>query len=192
MNIALPILLLVFGGLSFWILTESKVKWYIKTSCISVFCIFTVIFWTSIHTFLGWPASQKEMPEKALLHWVIVKEPNKATEFDGKIYVLLESSEIPDYNFLARFFGYSKDRIEPRLYSLEYNRQLHEKLAKGVMKKLRQGQPVMGKFEKKEGQKLGKAGEKGQPKKKGQGSESQKQEWQFHELLPSEIHRKPE
>ena len=68
MNIALPILLLVFGGLSFWILTESKVKWYIKTSCISVFCIFTVIFWTSIHTFLGWPASQKEMPEKALLH----------------------------------------------------------------------------------------------------------------------------
>ena len=32
MNIALPILLLVFGGLSFWILTESKVKWYVKTS----------------------------------------------------------------------------------------------------------------------------------------------------------------
>ena len=29
-------------------------------------------------------------------------------------------------------------------------------------------------------------------KSKGDGSESQEQEWHFHELLPSEIHRKPE
>ena len=91
MNIALPILLLVFGGLSFWILTESTVKWYIKTACISIFCLFTVIFWSTIHSFLGWPANEQDMPEKILIHWVIIKEPNKLTEFDGAIYILLES-----------------------------------------------------------------------------------------------------
>ena len=90
MNIALPILLLVFGGLSFWILTESNVKWYIKTACIATFCAFTIIFWTTIDTFLGWPANQDDMPEKILIHWVIVKEPNKIDGFEGSIFILLE------------------------------------------------------------------------------------------------------
>ena len=77
MNIALPILLLVFGALTLWILNESALKWYIKTACISVFCAFTIIFWTTIHTFLGWPANEEDMPNKIMIHWVIVKEPNK-------------------------------------------------------------------------------------------------------------------
>ena len=89
MNIALPILLLVFGALSFWILAESSVKWYIKTACISVFCLFTVVFWTTIHTFLGWPANEDDMPEKILVHWILIKEPNKVREFNGAIFIML-------------------------------------------------------------------------------------------------------
>ena len=46
MNIALPVLLLVFGGLTFWVLNESSLKWYFKTACISVFCIFTIVFFS--------------------------------------------------------------------------------------------------------------------------------------------------
>ena len=118
MNIALPILLLAFGGLTFWVLNESALKWYIKTACISVFCIFTIIFWTSIHTFLGWPALESDVPEKVLIHWVIIKEPNKYTKYDGRIFVLLESVGEPKSNFLARFFGYRKERVEPRLHGI--------------------------------------------------------------------------
>ena len=191
MNIALPILLLAFGGLTFWVLNESLLKWYIKTACISVFCIFTIIFWTSIHTFLGWPALEGNVPEKVLIHWVIIKEPNKYTKYDGRIYVLLESVGEPKSNFLARFFGYRKERVEPRLHGLKYNRALHENLKKGVMPKLKRGQPVMGELTKEGERGLGKKGN-GKPAKKGGGSESQEQEWHFHELLPSEIHRKPE
>jgi hypothetical protein len=184
MNIALPILLLVFGGLSFWVLNESSLKWYVKTACISVFCIFTIIFWTSIHTFLGWPALESKMPEKVLIHWVIIKEPNKLTKSNGRIYVLLESVSEPDSNLLARFFGYRKEKIEPRLYGLKYSRGLHEKLEKGTMGKLKDGQPVMGRFTRQ--------GEKRVEGKKGGGSESQEQDWVFHELPPSEIHSKPD
>jgi hypothetical protein len=96
MNIALPILLLVFGALSFWVLNESSLKWYFKTACISVFCIFTIIFWSSIHSFLGWPALEGDMPKKVLIHWVIIKEPNKFTKYDGRIYVLLDSGSLAD------------------------------------------------------------------------------------------------
>ena len=191
MNIALPILLLVFGGLTFWVLNESSLKWYFKTACISAFCVFTIIFWSSIHSFLGWPASEDDMPERIVIHWVIIKEPNKLVEFGGRIYILSESVEDSNSNFLTRFFGYSKERVEPRLYGLKYNRGLHERLQSGVMPRLRRGQPVAGRFLKEKPKKnaLGKGIGKS---KGGDGSESQEQEWHFHELLPSEIHRKPE
>ena len=190
MNIALPILLLIFGGLSFWVLNESTLKWYFKAACISVFCLFTVNFWSSIHTFLGWPALENDMPDKILVHWVIIKEPNKLTKSDGRIYILLESVGEPSSNVLGRFFGYRKEKVEPRLYSLKYTRGLHEQLEKGLMGKLKRGQPVAGKLTK-----TGKAGKgitKSLAGKKGDGSESQEQEWHFHELQPSDIHGKPE
>ena len=190
MNIALPILLLVLGGLTFWVLTESKVKWYIKSACITAFCVFTIVFWLSIHSFLGWPALESDMPEKVLIHWVIVKEPNKVTKHPGRILILLQSADKPDSSLFARFFGYRKDRIEPRLYGLKYSRGLHEELQKGVMTKLKNGTPVFGKMTKEGKMGTGKKGKRGN-NHKGSGSESQEQDWEFHELLPSEIHRKP-
>ena len=192
MNIALPILLLIFGSLSFWLLTESSLKWYFKTACIATFCIFTTIFWSTIHSYLGWPANESDMPEKILIHWAIIKEPNKFTEFDGAIYILAESVE-EETNSLRKLFGYSKDMIEPRLYQLEYNRNLHENLQRNIIPKLKGGQPVYGKLSKeKRESKLGFGPGKNPNKRKGDGSESQEQEWHFHELLPSEIHQKPE
>ena len=192
MNIALPVLLLVFGGLSFWVLNESKLKWYFKTACITSFCLCTMIFWSSIHTFLGWPALEDDMPEKIVIHWVIIKEPNEFTKSNGRIYVLLESADEVESNFLAKFFGYRKEKIEPRLHGLEYDRELHEQLEKSVIPRLKGGQPVAGKFLKKtEGKKGGKLGRE-KSEGKGDGSESQKQKWEFHDLRPSEIHRKPQ
>jgi len=193
MNIALPILLLVFGGLTFWMLTESSLKWYFKTACISSFCAFTVIFWLSISTFLGWAAHEGDMPDKVLIHWVIIKEPNKFTKFNGKIYVLLEAANEKEPNKFIKFFGYKKEKVEPRLYGLAYSRSLHEQLEKSVIPRLRKGQPVTGKLAKGEpkGEKGKKGNEKGPNNKKG-GSESQEQEWHFHELRPSDFQSKPE
>ena len=148
MNIALPVLLLIFGGLTFWILSESKVRWYFKSACITTFCVFTIIFWMTIHTFLGWSAREADMPEKMLIHWVIIKEPNKLTSYDGAIYILSESVEEPKGNKFIRFFQYRKDKIEPRLYEVEYSRKLHEQLEEKVRAKLKNGQPVLGKLEK--------------------------------------------
>ena len=88
-----------------------------------------------------------------------------------------------------KFFGYKRSEIEPRLFEMKYSRQLHEELAKRVIPRNKKGQPVAGKF-----LKSGAMGKKGFGKneKKGGGSESQEQEWHFHELLPSEVQGKPE
>jgi hypothetical protein len=137
------------------------------------------------------------MPKKILIHWVIIKEPNKYTESDGAIYILLESAEKSEINAFLGFFSYNTSGIEPRLFELSYNRNLHEKLQKEIIPKLKSGKPVMGRLskEKKEGGsngRKGKGGERQGEKNKGGGSESQEQRWEFHHLRPSEIHRKPE
>jgi len=193
MNIALPILLLTFGGLTFWLLTESKLKWYFKAACIGTFCIFTVVFWMTIHSFLGWPALEDDSPDKVLVHWVIVKEPNKQTKFNGAIYFLLESAE-EEKDSLFKFFGYKSKFHEPRLFGFPYSRGLHEQIEKNMRAKLQRGQPVLGKLSKiKGGDKKGRPNTAGKPNnKKGGGSESQKQEWEFHFLRPSDFLKKPE
>ena len=191
MNIALPVLLLIFTGLTLWLLTESSVKWYLKASCIVSFCIFTVVFWSTIHSYLGWPANEEDMPEKVLIHWVIIKEPNKQTKFDGAIYILLESVKEEEDSWL-KFFTYKKSGIKPRLFELSYSRELHEQIEKQMRGKLKAGQPVLGKLSKIQGQKGKPKGESGESDKNGEGSESQKQEWQFHPLRPSDFLNKPE
>ena len=188
MNITLPILLLVFGGLTFWILNESKLRWYIRTLLIALFCSFTILFYTSIHTFLGWSADQEDIPEKIAIHWVIIKEPNKVLKFDGAIYVLIESAE-EDSNPILKFFGYKQDGIEPRLHEMEYNRKLHEQL-EGIKGRLKKGQPVLGSLKPKESGK-GKQGDGKKGKQDGEGSESQETDWEFHELRPSDFLNKP-
>ena len=144
MNTTLPILLLIFGGLSFWILGESKLKWYIRTVLIALFCSFTILFYTLIHTFLGWAAEQDDIPDKVAIHWVIIKEPNKILEYDGAIFILLESAEKND-NFILKFFGYKQDGIEPRLHEMDYSRKLHEQLEK-VKGRLAKGCNYFGKI----------------------------------------------
>ena len=130
------------------------------------------------------------MPEKILVHWILIKEPNKVREFNGAIFIMLETVEEIKANKVAKFFGYGSDRIQPRLFKLKYSRGLHEQLEK-TKSKLKNGQPVFGKLTKEGKRGNSKKGE-GKTEKKGTGSESQKQDWEFHELLPSEIHAKPE
>jgi hypothetical protein len=121
---------------------------------------------------------------------VIIKEPNKQTRFDGAIYFLLESAEKEKKSLLS-FFTYKSDSLEPRLFVLSYSRGLHEQIEKQMRGKLQRGQPVLGRLsEIKKG--TGKRGTQKGADGKGDGSESQRQGWEFHTLRPSYFLKKPE
>jgi|TARA_Y100000310_G_scaffold181872_1_gene181901 hypothetical protein len=131
------------------------------------------------------------MPEKVLIHWVIVKEPNKHTKFNGAIYFLIESAEKKKSSWL-HVFAYGKDRPEPRLFALPYSRGLHEQVQNQMKGRLRKGQPILGSLSKiKGGEGKSKNGAQNPSNKKGGGSESQEQNWEFHELRPSDFLNKP-
>tara|TARA_Y100000310_G_C20489432_1_gene718456 strand:+ start:90 stop:665 length:576 start_codon:yes stop_codon:yes gene_type:complete len=189
MNIALPLLLLIFGSLSFWLLTESSLRWYLKAACIATFCIFTIIFWSSIHSFLGWPANEDDMPEIVRVHWVVIKEPNKHTGYEGAIYFLVESVQ-DETSLMLKLFGYKKSHNEPRLFGLPYDRDMHENLVQNMIPKLKSGQSVVGKLTKEKAGNLQRSNDN-KTEDEGDGSESQEQEWHFHELQPSDFLEKP-
>ena len=185
MNIALPILLLVVGAITCWVLNESTLKWYIGTALITSFCAFTIFFYTQIHSFLGWAAEQGDIPDKMSVHWIIIKEPNKLLQFEGKIYILIESVD-NNNNFLYKLFGYKQEGVEPRLHEMDYDRELHEQLEK-IKGRLMDGQPVLGELrEVGKGKRPDKDGDQ-----EGDGSESQNVKWEFHELRPSDFLNKP-
>lgn len=199
MTIALPILLLCLFVVSFWVLADSAVKWQVKTGIILGFCFFTVVFYQSTTSFLGWGAPPRALPEILSIRSVVVKEPNLLAKEGGGIYFLIEQPTIQYNEWTLKVFSYNVKDSEPRLFVLPYSRKLHEQLAKdgerSVIKRTQRGQMVRGSLVKGFGDGQGKAGkgfpgQKGEKDGKGAGSESQEQEWIFYDLKPSYFQEK--
>lgn len=199
MTITLVLMLLIFGAIAFWLLVESSLSWIAKIVSISLFCLFTVMFYFSIPSFLGWSALDKDIPEKVSIHWIVIKEPMPMANDKGRIYFLLEGFRSKYENKLLNMFGYKARKDEPRLFSIPYSRPLHEELQKEVVPRLKDGQIVDGKIVKNKGKGNGKGGKgKGNGSGKGNadgvnkggGSESQEQEFHFYNLPPGEIQKK--
>ena len=65
-----------------------------------------MVFWNATDSFLGWPANKYDMPEKSIIHWVVIKEPDKLNGNEGGIYVLAESVHKGDQN--GKYVNYVK------------------------------------------------------------------------------------
>lgn len=180
MVITIPLLLLCFFVLGFWLVSDSKVKFLWKALSISTFCIFCVIFWMTFDTIMGWSAKGNLMPEIVSIRHVVIKESNKFTK--GAIHILIEYPPTKFDNLILNVFGYKNEHSEPRIFKLPYSRKLHEQLQSDVIPQLQRGQIVRGKF-------TGIKGEKGFPdslkSNKDLGGESQQQEIKFYNLQPS-------
>jgi uncharacterized membrane protein YgcG len=194
MVISFVLLFLMIGGLILWGLVDSQVSWIFKILVTVSFCALTILLGSTIATFLGWSALERDLPETVDIHHVIIKEPSNSTGDKGRIYLLVESTRSQSDRFFLKMFSYENKRNEPRLFSIPYSRGLHEKLEKDVIPRLKQGGVVSGKFKKGHGNKGegdGKGGGSGKGDGKGggkgNGSESQEQEYHFYELVPSDI-----
>jgi hypothetical protein len=188
MNIAIPIGFLILAVILLWFFINTKGKLGIKVILTLLAGYYSLVTWCSLGTYAGW-ATDQELPEQFIVHWVTVEEPNKKTNDPGAIYIWITSPDLGTSNML-NFLGYKPEKPEPRIYKLPYSISMHEKAEKirGLLKK---GKVVKG------GKKKGKPGEgdaegdegKGQPNssggRPGRPSMSNKQDYEFYELLPS-------
>lgn len=156
---ALPIFLLVIVILLLWSVVGARGRWGLKLLFILVIPLSTVVVWSSLRSYLGWPTNE-ELPARFLIYWAIVDEPDQQTEDPGSIYFWVRARQYPVVP-LGKFFGYRYDPNAPRGYWLPYSRKLHEQIA-GMQSEFREGRPVVG--ENKglgKGEKEGKVGHEG-------------------------------
>jgi len=136
---------------------------------------------------MGWPTEDK-IPNKFLLHWAVVEEPDVKLGDEGSIYLWLkplsETEEEHDdwQDYLLSFYD---GKSQPRAHKLSYSRELHEKTQEAI-EMLMGGQGVGGTNEGEPGE--GEGSEKGAEEKtgegKGKGSLTRNGEIMFHKLPP--------
>lgn len=205
MSVIIPLLLLCFFTLSFWLLAESRVNKVLKGLVISTFCLFTVVMFITYPTFMGWGAKPSSMPEVITIDKVTIMEPSIKGERPGGIWITIIQPTIEYHEPILGWFGHNVVHSQPRMFAFPYSKSLDEALTNGgersVMSRTQRGTRVRGRLSKMGKQGKGKGGEKGNGKGKGSnkgkgsksnggGSHSQEQEWKFYDLKPSYFQRK--
>ena len=193
MSVIIPLLLLCFFTLSFWLLAESRVNKVLKGLVISTFCLFTVVMFITYPTFMGWGSKPSSMPEVITIDKVTIMEPS------------IKGETIEYHEPILGWFGHNVVHSQPRMFAFPYSKSLDEALTnvgeRSVMSRTQRGTRVRGRLSKMGKQGKGKGGEKGNGKGKGSNkgkcsnsnggcSHSQEQEWKFYDLNPSYFQRK--
>ena len=184
-TISIPFGFAMLGTLLLWIIIMTKGKWWLKAIAISATLYFTFGVWHSIDTYSGWP-TKEELPEDFVVHWFLVKEPNKIQGTPGAVYLWVTARKLTEEGFtMTTPFQYPNTKKKPRVYHLEYSKQLHKDLD-GMKGNLRNGRGVRGK--------KGKGGKGGKGKgegEKGKGNSgrtfTEKGALEFHIIKPPRL-----
>ncbi len=185
MSLALPIGYLLLCTIIMWFIAGIP-KGNYKTKLVIIFVtqFYCLMLWTSLQTFTGWPTSQAPT-EKFLVQWVMVEEPSKKQDKKGAIYFWVKDISGKETDSLLTLLGYHAESGEPRAHKFPYTKEMHEQADK-IQGMLKKGEAVVGQTVK------GKPGLKGKGDgdKKGDGSLSNEQEYEFHKLPPAKLPRK--
>ena len=134
------LIFIVLSSILLWGVIGSKGHWGLKMVAIFATLMFSLNIMRSLDNLKGWPTAE-ELPERFLIHWVVVKEPDKIEKEDGGIYLWVRDID-PDNDSSLKFFQ-KDESLEPRAYRLEYSIEMHEVAIK-MKEKLLEGSPILG------------------------------------------------
>ena len=162
----LTIAFVLLTAIILWFVIGSKGQWFLKASCIALTLYFSLSLSQSLHDVAGWPAAE-QLPDKFEIHWGLVEEPDKATGKKGRIYLwLTPEADKEDSSWFMSF--YESESGSPRVYSIPYSRDNHEKV-EGTVEAIKQGQRMQGGVGEGKGEGDGKGGDGKGGKTQGQG-----------------------
>lgn len=154
-SLGIPIVITVLVSLLLYFIIGGKGHFVLKLATIGLSTWVGFIIWNALDSYGGYP-TQAPLPEKFLINWVIIQEENKQTGNPGAIFLWIsalttEKRGILDY-----------ESTEPRTHKIPYTRKAHETM-EGIIKRLMNGETVIGT------KKGGKGSKKGQETGKGNG-----------------------
>lgn len=197
--IGIPLTFLVLCVIGLWMIIFSKGFWAFKVLFITSCLYFSFLMWYSLSELSGW-ATSVSMPQKSIIHWILVQEPSKFNKSDeGGVYIWAteadsDNQEINKHTiFFLKPFTNRKNSVEPRAYRLPYSEQLHQQAAK-AMQMIMSGKTLIGEKMNGYGEESGDGGAEGHHGEKqrnnGGGSLSQEQIFRFYELPPFKLPEK--
>ena len=173
----IPLVFFSLTALVLWFIIGAKGHWAIKAFIILLTLHICLSVGMSIPNFAGWPSDDR-LPDKFLVHWITIKEPDKKTKEDGYIYIwdtILSNQEKEGQGWKQYLLSFGvQDFTEPRAYRTPYTTEGHQR-GEDAIKKIKRGRPVMGRNNGKKGKGKGKGdGKKGDGKGKGKGGKGKK------------------
>ena len=109
---------------------RTNFHWLIKSSMIVLTTFFYIVTYNSYKDLIGWPTNDS-LPDRFRLVAAQVYEPNALINSEGAIFLWITNMD--DLAGLST----------PRSYSLEYNKEVHERISKALVN-LKNGTPQMG------------------------------------------------
>lgn len=183
-TLAIPLGFLLLTTLLCWYVIGAAGKWQHKLVAIVFVPLFSLVIWSAIPSYLGWPTDEV-IPDKVRLLWVLIQEPDAEEKNAGKIFIWVQPLAEKPSVFL-KWFDYISPMKEPRAYKFRYSRKMHEKLAK-AQEGIQQGKVIIiddaTKLEHESGE-----GEPGQNNY----DDLDEQEFDMYELPPASAPRKSE
>ena len=119
----IPLVFFSLTGLVLWFIIGAKGHWAIKAFIILLTLHICLSVGMSIPNFAGWPSDDR-LPDKFLVHWITIKEPDKRTKEDGYIYIWAttlsnQEKELQGWKQYLLSFGV-QDFTEPRASRTPY------------------------------------------------------------------------
>jgi hypothetical protein len=120
----------LFTALLLLALIHSRLHWFFKAALLVLALGFYWISYAGWRESRGWP-SPTALPQKFLLHYAVIEEPDRDRGDDGAIFIWLSDLE--------------HDRLadQPRAYRIGYRRETHANLEDAI-RKMRYGKLQLG------------------------------------------------
>ena len=196
--VGIPLTFVVLSAIGLWMIIFSKGSWMLKMAFIAVCLYFSILMWRSLSDLSGW-ASSSPVPQKSMVHWILVQEPSKTNKSEaGAIFIWCTEIDLDNnpinksVSTLLKPFSARKNNVEPRAYRMPYSEQAHQQAAR-AMQFIMNGKPVVAeRMGDGSGSGSGEAEGMNQGDGKGatgngHGGMSQEQVFRFYELPPSKL-----
>ena len=109
---------------------RTNFHWMIKSTMIVLTTFFYILTYNSYKNLIGWPTNDS-LPDRFRLVAAQIYEPNALINSEGSIFLWVTNMD--DLAGLST----------PRSYSLEYNKEVHERVSKALVN-IKNGIPQMG------------------------------------------------
>ncbi len=141
-HVFLVLLLMMIGATVLWIfIASANTKWFLKATLTTLMLFSILSAWVGLKTMYGYPYHAWPDDEKYIMVGSYIEEPEIKEPDSGAIYLWLidNNKQITGKSWIDIISGVINGR-QPRVYVIQYNRQMHEQIAK--LEEMRNGNPM--------------------------------------------------